>query len=150
MSPHFSHPFLGTYEVYEFFDLGVPQWYPFRGWYMSSIPYHTHSYQYHVTLYHTMSLIPYHLTLYHTPPNCNNVVDSQKLKCDQGLRPSVTSLDGIFSQHMRPANTSVSPGRSWQYLSGQASLRKFIFSIFLPGHICRCSCSYLSRIYKGQ
>jgi hypothetical protein len=28
---HFSHPFLGTYEVYEFFDLGVPQWYPFRG-----------------------------------------------------------------------------------------------------------------------
>ncbi|KIJ93599.1 hypothetical protein K443DRAFT_70856, partial [Laccaria amethystina LaAM-08-1] len=28
---HFSHPFLGTYEVYEFFDLGVPQWYPFLG-----------------------------------------------------------------------------------------------------------------------
>ena len=28
---HFSHPFLGTCEVYEFFDLGVPQWYPFQG-----------------------------------------------------------------------------------------------------------------------
>ncbi|KIJ98277.1 hypothetical protein K443DRAFT_213128 [Laccaria amethystina LaAM-08-1] len=94
--------------------------------------------------------------LFITPPNCNNVVDSQKLKRDQGLRPSVTSLDGIFSQHTHPANTSVSPGRSWQYLSGQLgtswqpSLRKFIFSTFLPGHICRCSCSYLSIIYKGQ
>ena len=27
---HFSHPFEGTYEVYEFFDLRVTPWYPFQ------------------------------------------------------------------------------------------------------------------------
>ena len=36
---HFSHPFLGTCEVYEFFDLGVPQWYHPIPWYGNVIPY---------------------------------------------------------------------------------------------------------------
>jgi hypothetical protein len=55
-----------------------------------------------------------------TPPNCKNVANSQKFKRDQNLWPSGMNLDGIFSQHMHPANTSMSPGQSWHYLSGAA------------------------------
>ena len=53
---HFSHPFLGIYEVVQFFDLG----YPFQGWYMSaiSIPwYHGMETSYHIHLFP----IPCHL-----------------------------------------------------------------------------------------
>ena len=63
---HFSHPFQGTYEVYEFFDLRVPQWYPFWAWYTSTIPipwYHGMENPYHIPLipipcYHTNTMLP--------------------------------------------------------------------------------------------
>ena len=73
-SRHFSHPFLGTYEVHQFLDLGylegthsevvnelhtnttVP-------WNVKPIPYPTHTNtMLHTIPYHT---IPYHLTSYH-------------------------------------------------------------------------------------
>jgi len=46
----------------------------------------------------------------HTPPNCENVFGTWKLKRDQDLCPSGTNIDPIFPQHTHPANTSVSPG----------------------------------------
>ena len=60
----------------------------------------------------------YQCKVLQTPPDCKNVADSWKLKHDQGLQSSVMNLDGIFSQHIHLANTSVSPGQSWHYLSG--------------------------------
>ena len=75
LTTHFSHPFLGTYEVHQFLDLGylegthsevvnelhtnttVP-------WNVKPIPYPTHTNtMLHTIPYHT---IPYHLTSYHT------------------------------------------------------------------------------------
>ena len=75
---HFSHPFLGTYEVIQFFELVNLEgtystvWYmpPYQfhgtmGWKSHPIPF---SFQYHLTLYHTIGIIkafqfqskPYH------------------------------------------------------------------------------------------
>ena len=74
---HFSHPFLGTYEVHQFLDLGHLEGTPFHSDIWAPYQYHhtmeckthtiPHSYQYHVT-YHTIPYhtIPYHLTSYHT------------------------------------------------------------------------------------
>ena len=77
-SGHFSHPFLGTYEVIQFFELvnleGTHSkvWYmpPYQfhgtmGWKSHTIPF---SFQCHLTLYHTIGIIkafqfqskPYH------------------------------------------------------------------------------------------
>ena len=60
---HFSHPFLGTYEVHQFLDLG----------YLEGTHTIPHSYQYHgiENPYHTPLIpipchTPYHVTLCHT------------------------------------------------------------------------------------
>ena len=37
---HFSHPFLGTYEVVQFFDLGYLKGTHSGGWYMAPYPFH--------------------------------------------------------------------------------------------------------------
>ena len=37
---HFSHPFLGTYEVVQFFDLGYLKGTHSRGWYTAPYPFH--------------------------------------------------------------------------------------------------------------
>ena len=62
---HFSHPFLGTYEVVQFFDLGYLKGTHSGGWYTAPYPFYgilgwkphtiSFSFQYHVTSY-----IPYH------------------------------------------------------------------------------------------
>ena len=74
-SEHFSHPFLGTYEVHQFLDLGYLEgthsgvvyelhtntMLPWNG---KPIPYPTHSNTMSLTI--PSHLIPYHLTSYHT------------------------------------------------------------------------------------
>jgi hypothetical protein len=75
---HFSHPFLGTYEVIQFLELANLEGTPFQSG-MTSIPipsyhgmettYHTISYHTipsHTIPYHTIPLIPFHS--YHTIP----------------------------------------------------------------------------------
>ena len=37
---HFSHPFLGTYEVVQFFDLGYLKGTHSGGWYTAPYPFH--------------------------------------------------------------------------------------------------------------
>jgi len=67
---HFSHPFLGTYEVVQFLELGNLKGTPFQSG-MTSIPipsYHgmETTYQYHTIPTHTIlyHAIPYHSTSY--------------------------------------------------------------------------------------
>ena len=77
-SNHFSHPFLGTYEVVQFLDLGYLKGTHSWGWYTAPYPFHgilgwkphtiSFSFQYHVTSYHAIGIIeashipskPYH------------------------------------------------------------------------------------------
>ena len=64
---HFSHPFLGTYEVVQFFDLGYLKGTHSGGWYTAPYPFHgilgwkphtiSFSFQYHATSYHTIGMI---------------------------------------------------------------------------------------------
>ena len=70
---HFSHPFLGTYEVTQFFKLANLEGTPFQSG-MTSIPFHhimvwmPHTILPHTIPYHTIPFhhIPYHPTSYHT------------------------------------------------------------------------------------
>ena len=77
---HFSHPFLGTYEVIQFFELANLEGTPFQSG-MTSIPFHhtmvwvphtipPHTIPYDTIPPHTIPshLIPYHSTSYHTIP----------------------------------------------------------------------------------
>ena len=72
---HFSHPFLGTYEVHQFLDLGYLEGTHSRvvyelhsntmvPWNGKPIPYPTHSNTMSLTI--PCHLILYHLTSYHT------------------------------------------------------------------------------------
>ena len=64
-SVHFSHPFLGTYEVIQFLELANLEGTPFQSG-MTSIPipsYHGMETTYHSISYHTK---PYHSISYHT------------------------------------------------------------------------------------
>jgi hypothetical protein len=79
---HFSHPFLGTYEVIQFLELANLEGTPFQSG-MTSIPipsyhgmettYHSISYHsipslaipYHIIPYHSTHTIPYHVIPYH-------------------------------------------------------------------------------------
>ena len=64
---HFSLPFLGTYEVVQFFDLGYLKGTHSGGWYTAPYPFHSilgwkphtisFSFQYHLTSYHTIGMI---------------------------------------------------------------------------------------------
>src|ERR1700687_4474414 len=67
MATHFSHPFLGTYEVIQFFELGNLSGTPFQsGMTLIPIPsYHGMDATYHSTSYHT---IPFHTIPYHSIP----------------------------------------------------------------------------------
>jgi|ERR1700687_2512911 len=74
---HFSHPFLGTYEVIQLFELGNLSGTPFQsGMTLIPIPsYHGMDATYHSTSYHSIQFhsipphtIPYHTIPYHTIP----------------------------------------------------------------------------------
>ena len=79
MVGYFSHPFLGIYEVIQFFELVNLEGIPFRSG-MTSIPFHhtmvwVHTIPPHTMPYHTIPphtipshLIPYHCTSCHTIP----------------------------------------------------------------------------------
>ena len=64
---HFSHPYLGTCEVVQFFDLGYLKGTHSGGWYMAPYPFHgilgwkphtiSFSFQYNATSYHTIGMI---------------------------------------------------------------------------------------------
>ena len=72
---HFSHPFLGTYEVIQFFELANLKGIPFQSG-MTSISFHhtivwvPHTIPPHTIPYHTIPphTIPFYLISYHTIP----------------------------------------------------------------------------------
>ena len=64
---HFSHPYLGTYEVVQFFDSGYLKGTHSGEWYTAPYPFHgilgwkphtmSFSFQYNATSYHTIAMI---------------------------------------------------------------------------------------------
>ena len=96
---HFSHPFLGIYEVVQFFDLG----YPFQGWYMStiSIPwYHGMETSYHIHLFP----IPCHLIPYHWNdrgiPHSSSTLQCPSHSCGNLRESAGIHRNGILENHL--------------------------------------------------
>ena len=71
---HFSHPFLGTYEVIQFFELANFEGTPFQSPYHSIIPWYGCHIPFHVIPYHSMS---YHTKPFHTIPSYHTIPSFQ-------------------------------------------------------------------------
>ena len=108
---HFSHPFLGTYEVIQLFELGNLSGTPFQsGMTLIPIPsYHGMDATYHSTSYHSIQFhsipphtIPYHTIPYHTIPF--HLMPYHTIPYHHSI--AVTGCLGSFLQNMK----IISPG----------------------------------------
>jgi hypothetical protein len=122
---HFSHPFLGTYEVIQFLELANLEGTPFQSG-MTSIPipsYHGMETTYHTISYHTIPshLIPYHMIPYHSthtiPYHSTHTIPYHVIPYHHSN--PVTGCLGSFSQNLKIISAGGNTGPLGSIFCGQ-------------------------------